>query len=223
MRPQQLLTTLILALPLVAADSERDRLGCYATVPDLTSLSVYTFQSTGYCIDKCSQDAYRYAALTGNKCGCSNSAPAESAKLSETKCNTECAGFPEDKCGGDDAYTVLTTGEYSAVDGSVSDDSSSSKGDEKSTTTGTATGGGAVVVTNVNPSAIPTAILTAASGSAATKTSSSSVAGKTAGSSSAATGVTSTVSPSTTANAADVLRAGPVAGALVAGLGLLLL
>lgn len=111
--------------------------------------------------------------------------------------------------GGKNAYTVLSTGEYAAV----SNDGSS---------TATATGGIIVAPTNINPSSVPTGILTAP-GSGGYKPNSTSTASKSAGSSAAVTSVSTSASASPTLNAADGLRAGSsLLGAVVAGLGLLL-
>lgn len=108
---------------------------------------------------------------------------------------------------------VLSTGRYAVV--------SQSDGDAAATpTASTAAGGIVVAATNVNPSTVPTSILTAP-GSMISK------AGVTGAASSsavvAATAASSSASALHTANAAVSLRAGSsMAGVLVAGLGLLL-
>lgn len=107
---------------------------------------------------------------------------------------------------------VLSTGQDAVV--------SQSDGDAAATpTAATAAGGIVVAATNVNPSIVPTSILTAP-GSMISK------AGVTAASSSAgvaATAASSSAAASHTANAAVSLRGGSsMAGVLVAALGLLL-
>lgn len=99
MLPRQFLATLALALPLVAARSNSDNLGCYSTVAGLSSIEHYTFQSHGYCIEKCAKSGDKYAALMGgNLCGCSKEAPAASAKVADNECNRTCDGWPGDQC-----------------------------------------------------------------------------------------------------------------------------
>ncbi|KAJ5459875.1 uncharacterized protein N7458_001427 [Penicillium daleae] len=212
MRTQHILATLALALPaFVSASSAYTKLGCYSDVPDLKGDSTNSYQAYGACLNSCSKGGYKIAVLSkGNHCACSNAVPPDSAKVSDDKCNTACPGYPTDYCGGDDVYMVLSTGQYVV--------SESDGGAATTPTAATAAGGIIVAATNVNPTTVPTSILTAP-GAMITK---AGVSGE-ASSSAAATAASSSASASPTSNAAVSLRGGSsMAGLLVAGLGLLL-
>ncbi|GLI76785.1 WSC domain protein [Penicillium ochrochloron] len=214
MHTQYFLATLALALPAFASSAAYTKLGCYSEVPDLKGDSTNAYQAYGQCINKCSTDNYKIAVLSkGNHCSCSNAVPPSSAKVSDDKCNTVCPGYPMDYCGGDGTYMVLSTGESAAV-------SESDGGAAVTPTAATAAGGIVVAATNANPTAttVPTSILTAPG----TMISKAGVSGA-ASSSATATAASSSASASPTNNAAVSLRGGSsIAGALVAGLGLLL-
>jgi cell wall integrity and stress response component len=213
MHPQQILATLALALPaLVGAFSPAyTKLGCYSTVPDVKGDSTSPFQSLGMCVTQCATDNYKIAVLSkGDHCSCSNALPPDSSKVDDDKCNTVCPGYPTDKCGGDNAYSVLSTGQGAADSGS---DGSASV----TQTAATAAGGIVVAATNVTPSTVPTSILTAPGTSSSKAGAASSSAGA------AVTAASSSAAASPTANAAGSLRGGSsVTGVLVAALGLLL-
>ncbi|KAJ5965700.1 hypothetical protein N7481_012414 [Penicillium waksmanii] len=232
----QYLSALALALPVVAGYTST--LGCYSKVPALTSQTVYIYQNYGYCTDKCSEGGYRVAALSsGKKCACSNELPDDSAKVDADKCNVTCEGWPEDNCGGNGFYTVLSTGDYSSSNSDSASDSDSESNSAStdtiimaaatSTTSSPSTAGGGIVVapTNINESNVPTNILTAPA-SMVSKASASASAIATANAKvTSAPGIVAanpSSTPSSTPNAAATLRAGPIAGAFVAGLGLLL-
>jgi len=94
----RLLAALTLALPVLASTSI-SQIGCYSTVPNLKDEGEYTFQSHGYCENKCQRGGFRIAALTGgNQCLCGNELPPKSAQIDDAKCNARCDGWPEDNC-----------------------------------------------------------------------------------------------------------------------------
>lgn len=227
MHSQQFLAILALALPAFAGSYET--LGCYSSVPSLTPQKDFAFVSLGWCEDKCSSGGYRIAALShGTKCACSNEPPSKSDKVDNDKCNLDCTGFPEDKCGGDDVFSVLSTGEYSSSDSDSDSDSNSNSNSNSgsarassTTTAPTVTGGIVVAPTNIDESNIPTGILTAPA-SMVSKAASTSIATAKVTSAPGIATTSSSSTPSATPNAADTLRAGPVAGVMLAGLGLLL-
>lgn len=98
MHPQQLLVTFALALPTLASASI-SQVGCYSAIPSLKDEGEYTFQSQGYCENKCQEGGFRVAALTGGtQCLCGNELPPKSAQVDDAKCNVKCAGWPEDDC-----------------------------------------------------------------------------------------------------------------------------
>ncbi|KAF3479703.1 uncharacterized protein GIQ15_06679 [Arthroderma uncinatum] len=95
------------------------------------------FQSIGACQKTCG-DKYAFAILQGKTCWCSNAAPGNT--VSNDKCNQNCPGYPDDKCGsasqGLYAYIVLdkkpttTIGSSSMTTSSSSTKSSSSSATE---------------------------------------------------------------------------------------------
>ncbi|KAJ5726066.1 uncharacterized protein N7483_007423 [Penicillium malachiteum] len=212
MHLQHLLASMALTIPFVKASS--DSLGCFSKVAGLTDLEQYTYQSHGACIEECEKGGYAFAALKdGITCGCTNTTPALSAQIADDNCDQYCAGYPMDYCGGVNVYTVLPTEFYADASG---DDSDSD--DATQTASLHTTDGGIFVAATPNPSPVATTIQTAASKviTALPSASKSSIA------SAAITTASSSSSPSATPNAADSLRVGPVAGVLLAGLGLLL-
>lgn len=155
----------------------------------------------------------------------------KSSFLSLLRC--PCSGTDSDSLvgGGATAYTVISTGEYAAVSNSTSpngngdhdngeDDDDEDDDDDSSTARNSMIAGGIIVApTHLNPSSVPTGILTAPASmiTKATATAATSA-------SSAIASVNASASASPTVNAGGSLRAVPssVFGALVAGLGLLL-
>ncbi|KAL8953606.1 MAG: hypothetical protein Q9222_000532 [Ikaeria aurantiellina] len=61
----------------------------------------------------------------GSNCWCGDLLPATSSKVSDSQCSTSCQGFPDNKCGGSNAWSVSLTGLNNNV-GSVQDSSSDS-------------------------------------------------------------------------------------------------
>ena len=57
------------------------------------------YQSNGSCQDTCKAQ-YAFAILKGNQCWCSNYAPG--SQNSPGSCNSDCPGFPFEKCGNPD-------------------------------------------------------------------------------------------------------------------------
>lgn len=82
---------------------------------------------------------------------CGDSTPPSSDKVSNSKCDTDCQGFPDDKCGGDGFYSVYS---FSDSDSSSSSSSTTTTGDSSATKTqaaaesvSTQPGGHTVIVT----------------------------------------------------------------------------
>ncbi|OQD74571.1 hypothetical protein PENDEC_c010G06974 [Penicillium decumbens] len=131
--------------------------GCYSSSQGLGSKTSYTFQSSGWCQDRCSGSGYNSAvfALTGGSdCLCGDELPPDSAKASKDKCNTPCDGWPQDMCGGSGFYSVYTTGldpDVSSVSASTTSDGSKSTATNTNGATAavsTAGGGETTVVTS---------------------------------------------------------------------------
>ncbi|QPH09604.1 hypothetical protein C2857_000499 [Epichloe festucae Fl1] len=63
-----------------------------------------TWQTNGLCHDYCNPTGYAYAVTQGNYCWCSNYTPDKSTQVSSGRCNTDCPGYPFEKCGGPDVF-----------------------------------------------------------------------------------------------------------------------
>ncbi|KAL2216222.1 WSC domain-containing protein [Thermoascus aurantiacus ATCC 26904] len=117
--PQTVATvsTLLFAAGLVSAQDLQLKAmtakGCYKASGSsmLTDQGPYTFQSSGWCQKTCVAKGYPVMALwKGSNCLCGNELPPDSAKTSDSDCNTPCDGWPQDMCGGPNAYSVLLDG-----------------------------------------------------------------------------------------------------------------
>ncbi|OJJ49221.1 hypothetical protein ASPZODRAFT_140149 [Penicilliopsis zonata CBS 506.65] len=85
--------------------------GCYNNSTPLVDQGSYTWQSSGYCQKECVKAGYAVLGLwKGSNCLCGNELPAESALTSDSECDTECDGWPQEDCGGSSAYSVWLTG-----------------------------------------------------------------------------------------------------------------
>ncbi|RMZ74869.1 hypothetical protein DV737_g5655, partial [Chaetothyriales sp. CBS 132003] len=76
-----------------AATGAIETLDCYNAIPsDYTSKGAYTFQTSGYCQDECSE--YPVMAITaGSTCYCGDELPSDSNKASSDNCDTPCQGY----------------------------------------------------------------------------------------------------------------------------------
>jgi cell wall integrity and stress response component len=73
--------------------------GCFSSAGSLSGSTTYMYQSTGWCSDHCTSKSSSYFATTnGKQCLCGNSAPDSSDKVATSKCDTDCAGYPDNKC-----------------------------------------------------------------------------------------------------------------------------
>lgn len=100
-------TSMLFAATSVAADGFRvlprgsnpTLVGCYSAIPGYGSSKSWTYQSSGWCSNRCfgmNQGAF---ALTGaSNCICGDTLPPSSDKVSSDKCNTPCSGWPDDMC-----------------------------------------------------------------------------------------------------------------------------
>ncbi|CCF57143.1 hypothetical protein KAFR_0C01500 [Kazachstania africana CBS 2517] len=113
---------LLLALPLfncILALDQYNYQGCYDASAlessiTLTSKGSYLYQSVSYCQEQCSNSNV-VALLNGNECFCGDSISFiySLEKLSSSKCDTACGGWPYQTCGGSSAMDVY-------IDASVS-------------------------------------------------------------------------------------------------------
>lgn len=73
--------------------------GCYSSSDPLKDQGIYTFQSSGYCKDLCVNLTQPVMALSkGSNCYCGDYIPVASSKVSDSKCNTKCNGYPQETC-----------------------------------------------------------------------------------------------------------------------------
>ncbi|CAG8029212.1 unnamed protein product [Penicillium salamii] len=123
--------------------------GCYSSIPGYGASKSWTYQSSGWCLDRCyGQSKAAFALTGGSDCVCGDTLPPDSDKVSTDKCSKSCSGWPEDKCGGNGYYSVYTTNYEDDVP-TYSDSSSST----------TTTGGSSTSTTEAS-----VAVSTAASG-----------------------------------------------------------
>ncbi|KAL8810171.1 MAG: hypothetical protein Q9200_002801 [Gallowayella weberi] len=99
--------------------------GCFSAVDGFLSQGSFTFQSQGHCQEICVGLKKPVMALTdGSDCWCGDLLPATSSQVSDSECGTACNGWPDQKCGGSSAFSVLLTGVNDNV-GSAQDPSKS--------------------------------------------------------------------------------------------------
>ncbi|OOQ90914.1 putative WSC domain protein [Penicillium brasilianum] len=144
------------SIEVLAARSAMTLVGCYSSSEGLTNQTSYTFQSSGWCYDRCTgYNAAVFALTAGSDCLCGDELPPSSAKVAKGKCSTACDGWPQDMCGGDGFYSLYTTGLESSVSevsasassGSSTNESTASKTDASVASASTDSGGQTVVVT----------------------------------------------------------------------------
>jgi len=198
-----------LSLPVATlATSEFDS-ECFSDPGALQDQGSYNFQSPGYCQAQCRKGHFTVAALSkGTDCWCGHDMPPKDKRVKDSKCNVACTGWPENKCGGHDAWSVFSTG---------NPDSGMANNDPISASTAA---GGIVVAPTAATATVPSNILTAP---APAKTTAAAASGSAAASLSLATSSSRASATVTPANAADTVRAGSsVLGLALAALGLLL-
>lgn len=72
---------------------------CYSSSKGLTNQTSYTFQSTGWCQDRCVGDNAAVFGLTGGSdCLCGDELPPSSDKVSDSECSQPCDGWPQAMC-----------------------------------------------------------------------------------------------------------------------------
>lgn len=89
--------SLLLALTPVFALPSTPK-GCFASSDPLEDQGSWTFQSLGYCQDKCTGLNKAVMAMKGSNCWCGDLIPAASSQVADSKCNIKCNGFPSDIC-----------------------------------------------------------------------------------------------------------------------------
>ena len=79
--------------------SQGTLVGCFSAIPDYGASKSWTYQSSGWCLDRCyGQNKAAFALTGGSDCVCGDTIPPDSDKVSSDKCSKSCSGWPEDKC-----------------------------------------------------------------------------------------------------------------------------
>ncbi|EEP80646.1 predicted protein [Uncinocarpus reesii 1704] len=77
----------------------------------------YTYQSVGYCRGVCKKLKKPAMALTkGTNCYCGDKLPPRSSKTDDDQCKRDCDGYPDEICGGKNAFSVYITEKDDDVD-----------------------------------------------------------------------------------------------------------
>ncbi|OAX79845.1 hypothetical protein ACJ72_05832 [Emergomyces africanus] len=122
--------------------------GCYKSSKPLVDDGEYTWQSIGHCQEICVGMKLPVMALfKGSNCFCGDQLPRESDKTTMDKCNVPCNGWPDDTCGGKDAYHVHLTGWMREKNVPVLGGKSTSDSSNGAQTSSTTNGGQTVLVT----------------------------------------------------------------------------
>lgn len=90
------ISLLFALIPVFALPSTPE--GCFSSSDPLQDQGPWTFQSLGYCQDKCTGLQKAVMAMKGANCWCGDEIPANSTKVADSKCNIKCNGFPSDIC-----------------------------------------------------------------------------------------------------------------------------
>ncbi|MCJ1264329.1 hypothetical protein MMC22_004200 [Lobaria immixta] len=167
------ISLLFALIPVFALPSTPE--GCFSSSDPLQDQGPWTFQSLGYCQDKCTGLQKAVMAMKGANCWCGDEIPANSTKVADSKCNIKCNGFPSDICGGPSTWTVLLTGVDDSVGSfqepdpsttatpSQDSDSGSKPSSKQATTTPPATKAGASSTPDSTSNPPPSVIVTHAS------------------------------------------------------------
>ncbi|KAI9676916.1 MAG: hypothetical protein M1817_006755 [Caeruleum heppii] len=85
--------------------------GCYSSGGSLSDTGEWTWQSQGYCKDKCTSEGKAVFALTeGSNCWCGDELPSSDDKVDDSNCRSSCQGFPSELCGGSGHWGIWLTG-----------------------------------------------------------------------------------------------------------------
>ncbi|KAI6093917.1 hypothetical protein F4821DRAFT_7238 [Hypoxylon rubiginosum] len=83
--------------------------GCYAPPTDLDYNGRFVFQSVGYCRGRCHTLNQNVLAVTnGTDCLCGSAVPPRYRLVVDSLCNSPCAGYAMQMCGGQGYLSVYT-------------------------------------------------------------------------------------------------------------------
>ncbi|DAA75335.1 TPA_exp: putative ER membrane protein Wsc4 [Trichophyton benhamiae CBS 112371] len=130
-----LLFSLLILYPALAAAVDLDYCAEFNTGSTFNSV-VDGFQSIGACQKTCGNQ-YAFAVLQGKMCWCTNAAPKDT--IPNGRCNQNCPGYPDDKCGNTSeglfAYIMLDKKPSTTIGNPSSTTTSSSSTKTSKTTT----------------------------------------------------------------------------------------
>ncbi|KAH8425476.1 WSC domain-containing protein [Aspergillus melleus] len=101
------------AIPLILASSaqayEYQQQACYRRLgDDMRADNTFTFQTPYLCMRRCGNLGLNYAALRGVECFCGSEKPLEKYEISLDNCDTPCAGWAKEICGGYKAWSLYS-------------------------------------------------------------------------------------------------------------------
>ena len=140
-------------------------LGCYQHPDPLTDQGDYNFQTSGYCQTQCANLGKAVMAITGGStCYCGDEIPALDQEVDPTKCNTICAGYGDQFCGGIGFWQVYLTGLTGNVE--TAPNSTTSSSSSSSSTQGQETAGSTAAPSTVTTKPAETVVVTASASAA---------------------------------------------------------
>ncbi|KAI1268896.1 hypothetical protein F5Y18DRAFT_170904 [Xylariaceae sp. FL1019] len=107
----------------------------FNTASTAGNFSIY--QSQGLCYDFCNDQSAAYAVINARDCWCSDYTPSDSTTTDTSDCNTQCAGYPDDLCGGDGLWGYIQLGP--SPSGTLGSDTTSTSSADTTSTTSTTT------------------------------------------------------------------------------------
>ncbi|KAM0417486.1 hypothetical protein ACHAPT_012550 [Fusarium lateritium] len=113
--------------------------GCFSKLPAGAERAQIktTYLTTSECADACTQADKFVAVLHAASCHCADTYPPESALVDDKQCNYPCPGYPQEACGGSEAYSIFNTGLEIAVDNDPEGAVTSAKNTTTAATTST--------------------------------------------------------------------------------------
>jgi cell wall integrity and stress response component len=117
----------------------------------------WDYQSNGWCTDACNAaGTYAFAVILAKECWCSNYIPGDQRDTGD--CNSDCPGFPDEKCGNtdDNLYSYLKL--KGKPSGTVGGSQSTSANVSPSTTTTTTTASSTQALPSLEVTTVSTAL-----------------------------------------------------------------
>ncbi|EOO01554.1 putative wsc domain containing protein [Phaeoacremonium minimum UCRPA7] len=129
--------------------------GCFSSQGELKFNSTPAFNSKSSCaFEICYASGKKVAGTSGgNECYCGDKYPPESTLVDDKKCNSPCAGYDQQACGGLNYWTIYNTGVMLNVESSDDDVISSASASASATKPAVVTVSGSVVIVTQTSSA----------------------------------------------------------------------